>query len=265
MIPRPAFESFGIVEIINPPQGYASWPVDDQCRIQTDGCGAYGLVASVTAVHGRINGGPELEGTTYGRTWRIDGLGNAGTNCTNLLEVKIKYFPTLAGGETWSDWTPREFVGVGSSACYSYCVDPLDRMAHPAGDLLSCSFPRFYRLTLLGHIGDGKERIPTEYGGLLQKTSVYLSYDAHGSTPYEAVWRDISLPETLGKWTLRVWSRSRRLFSELVYYRLTEKEVSPPVLFRSQEWRPGGQNLLRGECVDCGGGLRDALVQLEPA
>ena len=126
--------------------------------------------------------------------------------------------------------------------------------------------PRFVRVTFVTEVGNKQGSYAAAFGGLLQKASVYLAYDPSSSTAYEAIWRDINLPESLGKWTLRAWEHRDRIAAELAYFQLTENTVLPPVMFRISEWNPSGQNLLQADCTTCRTAvLKDALLQLEPA
>ena len=257
------FMAIGPVVITRPAIG-ESLTVDSYCNVSVSGCGAAGQVANVLEVEGRINGGTVYGGSVSGRDWSIGAIGKVGTYCTNTLEIRIKYESTAGGAILWSEWTPRDFIGVGDAACYGYCQPEMVPAAPSAP--ISLPLPRFMRLTFVAQVGNQQPSVTASFGGLLQRTSVYLAYDSHASTAYESVWRDINLPESMGKWTLRGWTQGDRMVAEMSLFQMTNDTIMPPVMFRIPNWDPNGQTLMQADCASCGGGaIADALLQLEPA
>lgn len=259
-----------LITIFNPAAD-STVNVDPYCRIAANGCVDQYSVASLQAVEGRINGGASYPGTTYGLTWNFIALGFAGTSCyyENLLEVRVQYTPQAGGGSTWSGWAPRHFRGSGSSACSSYCPPGQAFFGARRTEAMKIPLPRFYRLSFATRRAHGHD-LDFQMGGLIQRASVYLAYDVQSSTPYEAVWRDVNLPDSVGKWTLRTWSQDGDLLAELSYFRLSEHEVSAPLVFQSPKWNATSLNLLQGNDCQCQNresslSLHDMLLQVEPA
>jgi hypothetical protein len=104
------------------------------------------------------------------------------------------------------------------------------------------------------------------FGGLLQPSSIYLAYDLDASTLATAVWRDINLPDYIGRWTLRVTQSCCGSNAELVQQTLGPYEVRTPMIFRCDRWSFSGPNvfvLAHSVCGDAGSVRLTVIV--EPA
>jgi hypothetical protein len=256
----------GIIDIIVPPLGTA-YPTNANCTIDAKGAVDEYLATQLHAVEARLNGGAWKSGTVSSFDWEVTGLGRAGTVYLNKLEVRAEI--TANGVRFWTDIETRFFTASGNYACdaygygYGYFVGQAHAKGlHPAAPI-KATLPRYYRLIALAQREQTGPDCGLHAGGLWQRSAVYLAYNAALSNAYEAVWQDINLPESVGRWTLRVWS-SCGGHAELSFLRLTTTEVPPPLVLHCDKWNPRGCNLL--PCDRLPGMESEPIVlQVEPA
>jgi|GEM_PF-6966977 len=260
----------GIISI-SEPLSYPPHPLDRECRITAKGFVDEYQVQELHNVRGRVNLGEWVTGTVYAYTWTIPGLGRAGTYYSNRLEVQAEV--TLIGGggiRQWTDLETRNFTATGGYNCEgfgygygSFVQAGAQRPTMPIGPI-GTTLPRYYRILAMCNGTTSGPDLGVQSGGLLQRSAVYLAYNSLISTPHEAVWQDINLPELAGRWTLRVWSNGGKC-AELSFSQVTANEVPPPLVFPSSQWNPNGCNLLSCDARFPGLENQQVVFQVEPA
>jgi len=208
--------------------------VDADCGIQAYGQ-ASDPVRQVHGVWGYVNDASCLEAGQYsGVTWWFDSVKRAHLGPDNIFFVKV--YVRTDDGYGYIE-RPKGFYGTGSYPCYSL-AQQLSQHWETARDPLGEVLPRFWQLTL------GASPQQVLLGGLLNRSTVYLAYDAGGSTDQEAVWRDINLPEHVGKWALRVRRSGTAFLAQLLLMRIEAERVLPPLVVYSANWSIRGGNAL---------------------
>ena len=192
------------------------------------------------SVQGQIVGTPiSVSGNVISPTlWNISNLGPLTAGITYELLVTANV--TVGGSGATSLCTASTyFIAVNNS--YS-C--PPGHSPPPTESMFVRVMPRYYRMRLQEEMSDVTSRAGgLTLGGLLQPSSIYLAYDLDASTLATAVWRDINLPDFIGRWTLRVTQSCCGSNAELVQQTLGPCEVCTPMTFRCDRWLFRGPNV----------------------
>ena len=217
-------------------------------------------VVQFLSIHGDITGGPGKDGQCSGTSWSISGIGQ--------LELGKVYCLTVTGTLLHDDGA----VESATAHCYFITVRA-GYYSCPSGhspsgtssqeESPSGTLPRYYRVRLSDEIpGLASPRAGLLLGGLLAPSTVYLAYDPAASVRTAPVWRDVNLPEFIGRWRLRVVTSGCGAAAELVQQTIDPRFVSTGMVFRCANWnglRPNQFLLVGPE-----GGVGLSLI-VEPA
>jgi hypothetical protein len=194
-------------------------------------------VVSISNVQGQIVGTSITKpGEVIGLNWSIPNLGplQAGNVYQLVVTANVVFAgstqPTLCSNYKF-------FIAVDD-------IYPCPPGHAPTADsMFARVMPRYFRIRLQeGGSGAASPAGSLRLGGLLEPSSVYLAYDSSASTAATPVWRDINLPECMGRWTLRVMQSCCGSTAELVRQPLGPCEVLVPMSFRCPAWSFQGPN-----------------------
>ncbi len=195
-------------------------------------------IIAILSVSGQIAGIPPVTGTVSGLTWTISGIGPLRVG--NVYTLVVTATVELAGGVTVQCSNFRTFIAVNDS--YS-CPSGHSPSVESA---FASVIPRYFRMRLHEEVAGIASSVESlTLGGLLEPRSVYLAYDSGASTLATPVWRDINLPENVGRWTLRITQSCCGSDAELVQRILSPHEVLTPMTFRCDNWSFKRPNLFR--------------------
>jgi hypothetical protein len=213
------------------------------------------------SVHGQIVGTPiSVSGNVIDPAhWNIGNLGPITAGNTYELLVTANVMVAGSGASSLCA-TSTYFIAVNNS--YS-C--PSGHSPPPAESMFARVMPRYFRVRLQEEISDVASRAGgLTFGGLLQPSSIYLAYDLDASTLATAVWRDINLPDYIGRWTLRVTQSCCGSNAELVQQTLGPNEVRTAMIFHCDRWSFWGPNvfvLTHSMCGDAGSARLTVIVE----
>ncbi len=265
--------SFGDpIRIDNPPSsGYDYWPL---CvTLDKDGyftaCGGTDSenVSNFESVTGSIYGVFDGPGTVNGRTWSIR-VGPLPPGQQYWLKVEaVADFTSGSLPATVSNQVPFIAAQDGYYSCPSGHGYPAvscgQASASGAQESQSGTLPRYYRVRLSEEIpGLASPCAGLLLGGLLAPSTVYLAYDPAASLGTAPVWRDVNLPEFIGRWTLRAALSRCGASAELVQQTIGPRYVSTGMVFRCTNWNSNHAN--RFQLVGPPGGVALSLI-VEPA
>ncbi len=195
-------------------------------------------IISIDSVQGQIAGTSiRITGSSTGVHWTIPGLGPLVAGQVYQLLVTATVYRNDS-----SEPTPCSncvsFIAVNDSHSYPSGHSPTEE------SVFARVMPRYFRIRL-------QEEIPSfaspagswMLGGLLEPCSVHLAYDSDASTLATPVWRDINLPEYIGRWTLRVTQSRCGSNAELIQQTLGPREVRAPMTLRCDKWSFRGPNV----------------------
>lgn len=269
----PDFGFFGPIDITNPPPGSSAPPtvtLSTDCTFGVTVNIDTNLVHQVLAISWSINGASGSIDITTGSSGAYTfTAGPAISGTTNTINVSLSYVDANAVQQSAA--AARLFTATGGgSSCQSSSSSHGNQVATSPSVPIGVPLPRFYKLALFGpSLQSPRSTENMLCGGLLERSAVYLEYDVGLSTPAIAVWKDINLPDMIGKWTLRVGRQGCRLRGDLTLFRLTQSEVSPPSQFGTSDWNVRGDNVLRstgqpGSFVDFAS-RHDLIIVVSPA
>jgi hypothetical protein len=190
-----------------------------------------GNVSKFLKVDGQIVGcssaSPNYPGVPNGLCWTIPGIGPLQPG--QVCQLQVTATVERAGGNMTSQCS-KYFITVNNSySCPS-------GHAPAAVSMFAGVMPRYYRVGVAEDVSGGASAVRSlTFGGGPNLSSVYLAYDSDSSTLKVPVWRDINLPDSLGKWTFRVTQTCCALIAELVQQTFLPSEVVT-FTFRCSAW-----------------------------
>jgi hypothetical protein len=274
-----------VVEIDHPhePNPYlAEVTLNNDCSIDPNG--TVGLpYALVKRVRGRVDSGAWTEWTSYDPPmprWSLSGVGPATAGQANQLVIELEYerdgqTSTADGSRMFRAVAPAGGGCGGDPYPYPYPYPP--GSGSPAGNdslsealasprqLIRETLPRYLAIRLATTGIRGTSHV----GGLMMATVVHLVYDPRLSSPWEAVWLSIKLPESFGAWTLRMESRAIGPMAILTYSNLGEGAVLAPAVYQAipWNWRSSTVFMPRPDCFTelIASEYRHLGIRVEPA
>lgn len=207
--------------------------------------------AVITAVSGRVNDGTAIPGTfdNSNGSWRIENVGPAIPDQENTLVVRLEY--RVDGQNLTAESGNRRFFALSSGGGGSGqqpqppmpipCPQPVTTSSDADSLKAALKTPRKIIQELLPRylsvrFATGLERLASTTGGLLARSSVQLAYAEQLSSPFEAVWTSVNLPESIGFWRLRMESREAGAVALLVFSRFGDGIVMAPAVYQCIHW-----------------------------
>ncbi len=260
--------SYDTLRIDNPPNsGYDYWPLcvtlDSNGNFTACGGTDDETVVRFTSVTASISGGPSNTVPCTGRTWSVP-LGPVNTGQVLTLNVSANVdFQTSSG--TVTNYVNFIAVQAGYYSCPSGHGYPAvscgQASAWGGQQSQSGTLPRYFRMRLNDEIPSlTLPRAGLLLGGLLAPSTVYLAYDPATSVQNVPVWRNVNLPEFIGRWTLRATLSGAS--AELVQQVIGSQTVSTGMVLRCTNWNSLRAN--RFHLVGPPGGVALSLI-VEPA
>ncbi|MCA9070705.1 MAG: hypothetical protein KDA84_17365 [Planctomycetaceae bacterium] len=200
-------------------------------------------------------------------TWEVQNTPGARGNC--LTDKFVVWFVLEDDAEFHADETDFKGdsagSGCGSGSGSYYELPSAIANLSPSRVIEADAVPRVYRMSIDVH-SLNLDRLGGNYltGGLLRSGDLYLTHDAHLSTPAELVWSAQNLADADGLWTLRVSANDLRLSARLDYRRVDRRSFSKPCVWSGVNWRFDSANTLRNQS-NCGNATVNPNVRIEPA
>ena len=256
---------YDTLRIDNPANsGYDYWPLcvslDNNGYFTASGGTDDQTIVKFTSVTAGVSGGPSATVNCNSPNWSLP-IGPFTAGQVYYLNVMATAVFQNGNIQQVPSYVPFIAVQAGYYSCPSGHSPSSSESSGQESH--SGTLPRYYRVRLNDEIsGSTSPRAGLLLGGLLAPSTVYLAYDPATSVQNAPVWRDVNLPEFIGRWTLRATLSGFGASAELLQQTIGPRSISTGMVFRCTNWNSLRAN--RFHLVGPPGGVALCLI-VEPA